>query len=83
MIYQNDFLSKLPKGKNIVICDSPFLSNIDEMFDYSKNIFNVFSDFIELMALEMAISIGVEYETRIEQFNKTKSKYNISYVCLL
>lgn len=41
MIYQNDFLSKLPKGKNIVICDSPFLSNIDEMFDYSKNIFNL------------------------------------------
>ncbi|WP_239649035.1 hypothetical protein [Brachyspira hyodysenteriae] len=27
---------------------------------YSKNIFNVFSDFIELMALEMAIGIGVE-----------------------
>uniref|UniRef100_UPI003F4B1185 N-6 DNA methylase n=1 Tax=Brachyspira catarrhinii TaxID=2528966 RepID=UPI003F4B1185 len=43
---------------------------------YSKNIFNVFSDFIELMALEMAIGIGVESETRIEQVNKTKSKYN-------
>ena len=41
MISQNDFLSKLPKGKNIVICDSPFLSNIDEMFDYSKDIFNL------------------------------------------
>ena len=43
---------------------------------YTHTVANVFYDFVEMFALEIAIGVGIEAEKRIETFKRTASKYS-------
>lgn len=43
---------------------------------YTHTIANIFYDFVEMFALEIAIGVGIETEKRIETFKRTASKYS-------
>ena len=42
---------------------------------YTHTVANVFYDFVEMFAMEIAIGVGIEAEKRIETFKRTASKY--------
>lgn len=43
--------------------------------DYTQTTAQVFYDFVEMFAMEIAIGVGIEAEKRIETLKRTASKY--------
>ncbi|WP_052768016.1 hypothetical protein [Brachyspira hyodysenteriae] len=43
--------------------------------DYTQTTAQVFYDFVEMFAMEIAIGVGIEAEKRIETYKRTASKY--------